>query len=799
MKFFNNSKRNLALIFMSMLLIVITICPVSATQSGNEVETTSNTDSNKYSYMEVPANYEEIATSGNITLSADMSTGLFSIKNNKNGYVWYSTPTNAEYDSFSKGDIKRKSQSQLIIGYVNAEDELSTARVDYLDTGSAKSVDVTKIDNGISVVYNFDIDLSTNIASTETDTTTDETVDGDGTAEENNEAVQEDLIISDVEDVVKIVEASFAMDFVLEDGSFKAILNNEKAKHTEDIIVVDYSVLPYFGAGSWTDEGYMFVPDGSGALINFNGAKGSAKTYSQMVYGPEESLEQKQLNTTFAETIKMPVYGMVHGNDNGFVTIIEDGAAVANIEASTANANKGHNTINVRFNDKLTSMMIMFAKSSNMQKVYRISKKSEDLKQFSLRYYFLDGEDADYVGMANTYRKYLLDNEQLSKNDTTPKLNVDLYGAIDVKANFFGITYSKLNSLTTYEQAISIAKALNDKGVTNIDYRYFGWGNNGITNKNAVTQAKTINLLGGNKGFQALNDFAKDNNINLYPETDLLTFTSGSNKQAAKTAFGQTFYEYQYLRSVYVYDLKGFSKRMLIPTLINKNTKTFVESYKDLGVNGVSLSTLSSKVYSHLKTNSQVYRSNFPKIAQDSLGVATDNGLKVVGQSANDYSLKHLSKIFKTPIYSSGYDIFDSEVPFYQIVLHGYIPMTGDAMVQSMDADTTFLKCVESGIELLWTGIYEDSVKVSDTNYDELYGSTYSLWIDDAADRYSKYQPLLEKIHDKEIVDHKEITSYVTSTEYDNGVVVYVNFSENDYSVDGTKVPARSFIYKEGK
>ena len=85
MKFFNKSKRNLALIFMSMLLIAITVCPVSATKSDNKNADTAKQSSDKYSYMKIPANYEEVATSGDITMSADLSTGLFSIINNKNG------------------------------------------------------------------------------------------------------------------------------------------------------------------------------------------------------------------------------------------------------------------------------------------------------------------------------------------------------------------------------------------------------------------------------------------------------------------------------------------------------------------------------------------------------------------------------------------------------------------------------------------------------------------------------------------------------------------------------------------
>ncbi len=783
---------------MSMLLVAITICPVSA--SKTDADTGSKAKSNEYSYMKLSADYTEVATSENVTMYADLNNGLIAIKNNVNGYIWYSTPTNIDSDAFSKGEVKRESQSQLIIGYVNADDEIATSRMDYLDSSSAKSVDVTEIENGINVVYNFEIDLSTSAETEDAEEQSDSVVE-DGSEEAVDtelETSDESLSADDIVEETKIVKASFPISFKLENGYLGVSVDTNAVKQTEDIIIVDYNVLPYFGAGSWTDKGYMFVPDGSGALINFSSATGGPSDYSQMVYGEEKSLKEEQLNSSFTETINMPVFGMVHNNDNGFVAVIDNGAAVASINASPANSNKGHNTINASFNDKLISTTVMFAKTSSTQIIHRITKKSEDLRELSLRYYFLENDDADYVGMAKTYREYLLESNLLSKKDTTPKLNVDLYGAIDVKANFMGVTYSKLKSLTSYSQAVEIAETLKEKGIDDIDFRYHGWGNNGITNANPITSAKTVKLLGGDKEFKNLINYTNENGINLYPESDLLTFTKGNNNLASKNTFGQTFYEYQYLRSVYVFDLKGFQKKALNPSKIAENTNKFVKSYSKLGVDGVSLSTLTNKVYSHLKQDSQVYRSNIPAIASKSLKTVTENKINVAGETANEYSFNYLSKIYKSPIFSSGYNCFDSEVPFYQIVLHGYVPMTGDTMVQSMDSDTTYLKCVESGIELLWMGIYEDSVAVSDTIYDDLYGSTYTLWADDAAARYAKYQPLLKKVHDSAIVGHTEITNTVTETEYENGVKVYVNFSDTDYTVNGIKIPARDFVYREG-
>ena len=124
--------------------------------------------------------------------------------------------------------------------------------------------------------------------------------------------------------------------------------------------------------------------------------------------------------------------------------------------------------------------------------------------------------------------------------------------------------------------------------------------------------------------------------------------------------------------------------------------------------------------------------------------------------------------------------------------------MTGDNMVQSIDPRTTYLKCIESGIELLWLGIHDECAELRDTRYDTFYGTTYTSWQNDAVNKYKEYQPLLNKIYDKTIVNHKEVEKDVTLTEYENGIKVYVNFSNEDVNIDGLEVTANNFNYKEG-
>ena len=57
-----------------------------------------------------------------------------------------------------------------------------------------------------------------------------------------------------------------------------------------DYLVAGLAVLPYFGSGTAKDDGYLLIPDGSGALVEFGTDKSAFKTYSQPVYGSDPSV-----------------------------------------------------------------------------------------------------------------------------------------------------------------------------------------------------------------------------------------------------------------------------------------------------------------------------------------------------------------------------------------------------------------------------------------------------------------------------------------------------------------------------
>ncbi|MCI8589181.1 MAG: hypothetical protein HFE77_00465 [Clostridiales bacterium] len=96
-----------------------------------------------------------------------------------------------------------------------------------------------------------------------------------------------------------------------EDGSLQVRLASSGIRYDEDNYQLkSISILPYFGATSNKYQGYTFLPDGSGALIQNSD---EAYTLAGQIYGRDFAYHQ--LSGANQETIRMPVFGVVQHTD----------------------------------------------------------------------------------------------------------------------------------------------------------------------------------------------------------------------------------------------------------------------------------------------------------------------------------------------------------------------------------------------------------------------------------------------------------------------------------------------------
>ena len=104
--------------------------------------------------------------------------------------------------------------------------------------------------------------------------------------------------------------------------------------------------LPNFGAAAAADyaDGYIFVPDGAGALFAFNSNQPSIKDYERPVYD-NDFYKDYFFMPEYGEELMMPIYGMLYGpqdnTEKGFLAIIESGAYNSYINVKLAGTAEG--------------------------------------------------------------------------------------------------------------------------------------------------------------------------------------------------------------------------------------------------------------------------------------------------------------------------------------------------------------------------------------------------------------------------------------------------------------------------
>lgn len=577
------------------------------------------------------------------------------------------------------------------------------------------------------------------------------------------------------------------------------------------------NVLPYFGSASIKEKGYMFVPDGSGALIKFNNGKTNINQYMAQVYGRDYAIAPQQNKKYSSKNIHLPVFGLKK-ESSAFMGIIEDGAGIARIKSDISEKNSSYNTISTEFvtmpvtnvgfgssvahSDKGVGTERTSAVEDNMTKVTVFQDRiyQGDIK---IRYAFLHGDRADYVGMASYYRDYLMKKngiDKVSKNDKIP-FYLELIGAIPVRKPVLGINMEVFEPLTSFEQADQIINELEAEGIGNIRIKYSGIINGGL-DQGYPSAFNVTGKLGGKKGLLDLYDRIKRDDYQLYPEISFMNIYrdglfDGFNPEDQSSRFFN-----RYPAKIYEYNSATFEiipdqfRYLLSPRKIDSLTSKFLESYQNYGINNLSFAFLGNQVYSDFRDEDDglVDREQARDIFVQQLKKFDEHGYNIMVNGGDDYTLPYTRDVLNIPMDSSKHNLTDKDVPFAQIALHGIVSFAGSPINLAEDNRRAILKTIETGGYPYYKWFYRESSIVKDTKYDYLYTCDYSNWIEDAQSFYQESNEVLNSVQDKFIINHEELMEDVYRTSYEDGTIVIVNYNQDPVEIDGLEIDG--FNYK---
>ncbi len=587
------------------------------------------------------------------------------------------------------------------------------------------------------------------------------------------------------------VEVSLEDDELLVKVPDESIVEKKQGTYISTV-----SLFPFMGYTHMDEEdGYMLIPDGNGALIYLDNKEGRYATgFSQMIYGKDTGFTDSATKTLLwdryetvidANQIIAPIFGMTHlGEKQGYLAVVESGEERASVEAHPNGVMVNYNRCFAKF--LLRDIYVQPLNNSNSGTVTNVEadRLHSDLQ---VRYLLLDGEDADYSGMAVSYRSYLLDNGLVSAKDTAYNTRVDFLGS-DREEFLFS---TKAVAMTTTDNIEEMYSDLQSAGVESLLTVYKGWQKGGIYNV-PITKYKADSHIGGTAALTDLINSSAENNYKIYLYNDALRANEDTSntlfnvvKKVNKRTFKEELHEQVYDTFLY-----------LTPARTTDIVEKFTDSYTAKGVSGLALSGITDKLFSYSYKGEFYSRSD---CLESYLGTiaAVDEDTDLILEQPFSYLWNYTDAFLDMPLGSSDYMYIDEEVPFLSMVLKGILPMYSDYVNFEANKTEFFLQMVESGVYPSFYLTYENSSDLIYTNSSDLYSTEYGTYRDTVVEYDAALREVAQAVDGAFIIDHEKMDNGVTAVTYDNGTVIYVNYTDKDADVGGLTVEAMS--YKVGE
>ena len=707
-------------------------------------------------------NMKKYAENSKLALYVNEKDCSFAIEDKATGYKWWSSYVNCDPSGSAKVKASKR-KTVLSIDVVGTESKTVETSVRAYESSVGKKHE--KIDGGVRFTFTFpkyDIDVPLEIKLND---------DGSFTA-----TVPQDLI-------------------------------NERRPDTIDsehpgYVLLNVHVLENLAATGRDKNGMIVVPDGSGAVINYNNGapSGDNNTYEAKVYG-EDIAVGKLFAGAIIEKVTMPVMATLNTDDGaGLVMISTKGEMYASAHAMVTGQNVTDlNSCWFEYSLRTTDKYFMGNKNEPLTVFEAKGIKTGDV---STTYYPIYGNDLTFVDVVAKYKEYLSGTvgvqEKKYDNTENAPFYLTLYGGTVKKQSVMGFPVDIQTEATTYKQAIEILEQLEASGVTNIKVVYEDFNDAGVVGEVAAV-FQYSSMLGGKGDYEKLKAHIAEKGYEIFPSCDIMefyksgngySFTLNSSKQITMAYATQTPFELAFGLP----HLTKSSWTILSPYYFTDIFNKLGDSFTAEGSVGISLNQASNLLYSdfsreNAEGRAYIVRGDTINILTEGYRKLKDRGMKIMTENANQYILPYADYIKDVPLYSSNYDIFDYDIPFVEMVYHGTIPYTTKAINRSANAEQLRLLALVTGTPIHYEMMYNNPNVFADSEYDYLYYTNYQGWMERSTNEYKLFNDIVKNVVNCKITNYERLSDCEYQSTFDNGDTIYVNIETgavkyNDKSYD---------------
>lgn len=613
-----------------------------------------------------------------------------------------------------------------------------------------------------------------------------------------DQAIEENAMYGYFEFTEK-VEFELALQVTLHPEGIKTTIIRDSIVEPENIKIANITLYPLFGtaidqvAGVPT-EGYMVVPDGNGALIEFNNGKYYQNPYRKRLYGQDLSLLSQKMEEE-QQKISIPLYGMVK-EQGGYAAIITDGDAMANIHADVSGRIDSYNKIYASFDLRETERVTLG--SGYNQYGINLWTKTIVNTDFSVTYHFLTGASNSYVGIANVYRTHIMSKGVIDRDNTSDTvLNVEFIGAYDKKEFILGIPYYTTRSMTTFDQAGDIVDLLRERDVTHMTVSYLGMMNGGLSS-GIQDRAKIERVLGGSRGYNHLANKLSEWNIPLYAKVDFVTasdyhklfddFRYTASRIDGSLSYAFTYHypsRLPYSETEYPHSSDDYViNPIYYDAIYQKFTKHYVGEHLSLGYLGSTLA-------GHYTKQTSIYKQDALRVQHHLLTQMTET---LMMENPLGFALPYANVIVDLPTEATLYSIIDDQIPLLQLVLSGLIDYASTSLntVSTRSVEYNFLKALETGSNIKYTLSYDDSRELLSTEYNYFMSTHYENWLNVIESQIREMDEL--GLHQGYLLNHVRVSNNVYRVTYSHDLELIINYNLSPVSIGGETVPAMGYV-----
>lgn len=608
-----------------------------------------------------------------------------------------------------------------------------------------------------------------------------------------------------VDDESERLSITIALEYKLTDTGLRVTMPSDLIEESAGASIANVEILKFFGAQGVEEDGYMLVPNGSGSLIYFNNEK-RTDSYTQNIYDLDIP-SKGYISTEYREIARLPVFGIKY-QEGGIFAVIHSGDSVSQIKADVAERINSYNYVYPVVALRGHELLSMFGTSGSAADLPVIERELYDIS-FSIDYTLIPGEDVTYSDMAAFYRNKLQKEGLMTQYEEMENIPfyLDLIGGIQKQREVMGVPYTSMEPMTSFAEAQTIINNLTEREVDNIRINYLGWFNGGYYH-DAPAKIRDVRKLGSISEMEQLKNAVEKSGGKLYGDVAFQKVSQESRNYSLELESAKYYSGMAVVRgkvnpqtvretSSLGYDEAIYS--ILSPKFLNRYVGEFADNVKDYPLSGVALRDLGDVLSSDKKRTELIHRESAKQLVDQAFSQLADTEKSLMVSGGNVYSLAYAEDLISVPMKGADFYIIDEHIPFYQMIVNGSIPYTGDPvnLIGELDHSGLLLDLIETGSSPRYIFSYADSAELKYTSLNHFYSTDFNTWIEQASELYELANEALNPVVNSFIESHDILDNDVRRVQYSNGYVFYINRSNNDLQIDDLIIPAMNYVRTE--